>query len=134
MNLKTVSQLIQSNTAEIQRLLVELKTVSPDVPVLDNYTDDDFSIYLIKNGIKPTDSDYTTYLDHLIQQYKKRQEYLTSRDYYITLNKILNNLIEFYMDNLREPTEDELETLAEGTGIQENIDKSILYIQENILA
>ena len=134
MNLKTITELIKSNTDEINRFKTEIKKVAPEVPTLNSYTDDDFALYLIQNGIRPDDSDYATLKANLILQYKKRQEYLTNRDYYITLNKILNNLITFYMDQLREPTEIELKTLAKNTGIQENIDKSILYIQENLLA
>jgi hypothetical protein len=122
-----------SNLEEIERLEVEIQKYSPEVPILDNYTEDDFMMYLSGEGIYPEDEDYDTYKTHLVTQYEKRQDYINSRDYLVTLNKILENLIEFYQDYRRDPDSDELVELASGTGTQDYIDDSIEYIEDNIL-
>lgn len=133
MDIQIVTTDMQSNLESIAKLEIEIKKVAPEVPDLPNYTEKDFVLYLAKQDVYEGDDDYDTFKNHLIDKYEKRQEFTTSREYYITLNLILENLIEFYQDNLRDPDDDELEELAEGTGIQQNIDKSISYIRENIL-
>lgn len=133
MNVKLIAQTIESNLEQIEKLETEIKKVAPDVPKLENYTEDDFVLYLAEQDIYPSDPNFTIYKNHLINKYEKRQEYLTTRDYYITLNNVLDNLVEFYQDNLKDPDSDELDTLAEDTGIRENIDKAIVYINGNIL-
>lgn len=133
MDLKQISGIIEDNLSEIERLETEIKKVAPEIPQLSGYTEDDFILYLAEQEIYPSDSDYTTYKNHLIEKNQKRQEFLTSRNYYITLNAILENMIDFYLKYLRDPTSDELETLSEGTGVKENINQAITYIEDNLL-
>jgi hypothetical protein len=133
MDFKATTQAININNDEIKRHEIEIKKLSSDVPKMENYTDFDFELYLARNGLSRRDEDFVSFKAHLINQYEKRQEHITSRDFLITLNKVLDNLIEFWQTELRNPTDDELKVLAEGTGTQENIDKSIAYIEENNL-
>ena len=133
MNIQQITGIIEDNLDEIERLEGEISKVSPEVPELSGYTDDDFILYLADQGIYPDDSDYTDYKNHLTTNYEKRHKFLTNRNYYITFNNILKNMIDFYLKYLRNPTSDELKILSEGTGIQENINQVIKYIEDNLL-
>ncbi len=133
MNIKTITSDMESNIDEIQRLEIEIKQVNPEVPELDGYTENDFILYLNQQDIFLDNPDYETLKNQLIDNYEKRQDYINSRSYYVTLNSILEKLIAFNVRYLRDPDNDELDTLAEGTGIQDHIDTSIQYVKDNFL-
>jgi len=133
MDLKLATETIQSNLEEIDRLEIELKDVSLEIPQLDKFDDDTIKLYLIEQEIYPDNEDFEYYKTQILTNYQKRQELLNNIEYYKTLNLSLHKLILFYESELRDTTENELNELLKNSGIQENIQRSIDFINSNIL-
>jgi len=133
MDLKLATETIQSNLEEIDRLEIELKDVSLEIPQLDKFDDDTIKLYLIEQEIYPDNEDFEYYKTQILTNYQKRQELLNNIEYYKTLNLSLHKLILFYQSELRDTTENELNELLKNSGIQENIQRSIDFINSNIL-
>lgn len=133
MNIELILNTINSLNTKIQSLQIELNQILPQVPVMDDYGDTSFDKFLIEQDILPNNSNYSIYKAQLIEKYQKRQNFKNTIEENQTLINILYGMLSFYQSYLRDPTEDELDDLSVGMGTKENINKAILYIEDNIL-